>query len=168
MLEFTINDSGNEVVLQFEHSLFSLSKWEAKHQKPWFASAVKGHEELIDYFGYMLLTPGYKHDIVLRMSPAQHEELTKYISDPQTASSVPSDGPGRGGMQEMVTTELVYAWMTMLKINWEAQHWHYNRLMMVVSMVNFKQQPEKKQDKRKLYDKWREIQAQNREKFGLK
>lgn len=166
MLELKVKDGETTVVLQFEHSLFSLSKWESKHKKPWHATAVKQNEELIDYFWYMLLTPGYGPEIILRMSPAQHEELVKYISDPMTASSVPSDNP-RGGVQETVTTELVYTWMTLLKINWDAQYWHYNRLMMLISMVNYKQQPEKKQDKRRLYDKWKDIQAQNREKFGL-
>ena len=48
-----------EVHLQLEHSLYSLSKWEAKHKKPYMSSLEKHRkteEEVIDYFRCMSLT----------------------------------------------------------------------------------------------------------------
>lgn len=165
MLELKLLDGETEVVLQFEHSLLSLSKWESKHKKSFFGTPAKPNEEMIDYFWYMLLTPGHPPEIIYRLSPEQLDSLTKYINDPMTASSVPKEAGGRPS-GETVTTELIYYWMTALKINWEAQHWHYNRLMMLIAITNFKQQPEKKQDKAGLYAKWREMNAKNKDKFG--
>lgn len=166
MLELKVNDGDIEVVLQFEHSLLSLSKWESKHKKPFMATPIKPHEEMIDYFWYMLLTPGYGPEIIYRLSPAQLEELSNYINDPMTASSVPSSGPKRPS-GEVVTSELVYYWMTAMKINWEAQHWHYNRLMMLIAITNFKQQPAEKQDKASLYEKFKAANQRNKERFGI-
>lgn len=165
MLELKVQDGETTVVLQFEHSLLSLSKWEAKYKKSFFATPTKADEEMIDYFGYMLLTPGVPPEVIYRLSPEQLNSLREYINDPMSASSVPNEAPGRRS-GEIVTTELVYYWMTALKINWEAQHWHYNRLMMLIAITNFKQQPEKKQDKASMYAKWRELNAKNKERFG--
>lgn len=165
MLELKIQDGETTVVLQFEHSLLSLSKWESKHKKSFYGTPTKQNEEMIDYFYDMLLTPGHSPEIIYKLAPEQLESLTAYINDPMTASSVPQEASRRTG-GEIVTTELVYYWMTALKINWEAQHWHYNRLMMLIAITNFKQQPEKKQDKAGLYAKWREMNAKNKERFG--
>lgn len=167
MLELKVQDGEKTIVLQFEHSLRSLSKWESKHQKAWAATPVKEHEELIDYFGYMLLTSGYDNTVIYKLSPEQLDSLTKYINDPQTASSVPPDPEGRRS-GEVVTTELVYTWMTLLEINWEAQDWHYNRLMMLISMINYKKQPEKKVDKGRLLKTWDQINAANKKRFNSK
>lgn len=165
MLELKVQDDKNEVTLQFEHSLLSLSKWESKYKKAFMATPTKTHEEMIDYFGFMLLTPGVEPSVVYKLTPKQLDELSNYINDPMSASSVPSTGQRRPS-GETVTTELVYYWMTALKINWEAQHWHYNRLMMLIAITNFKQQPAEKQDKSKLYDRWKSMNKTNKEKFG--
>lgn len=166
MLELKLHDGGTEVVLQFEHSLLSLSKWESKHKKSFMGTPVKSHEEMIDYFGNMLLTPGYGPEIIFRLSPEQLEEITKYINDPMTASSVPMAANKRPS-PETVTTELVYYWMTALKINWDAQHWHYNRLIMLINITSYKQQPPGKQDKASLYERWKTMNAKNKEALGI-
>lgn len=165
MLELKIHDGEHEVVLQFEHSLRSLSKWEQKHKKAFMSTRMKQHTEMIDYFQDMLLT-GDRND-VFRLSPEQLDELAEYINDPMTASKVPPDDDAKRGRPEIVTSELVYAWMTMLKINWEAQDWHYNRLIMLIQIINFKQKPEKKRTTREALRDWREVQAYNKEKFGI-
>lgn len=165
MLELKVHDGEQEVVLQFEHSLRSLSKWEQKYKKAFMSTRAKQHSEMIEYFQYMLLV-GDPND-VLRLSPAQLDEIANYINDPMTASSVPPDLDAKGGPPEIVTTELVYAWMTMLKINWEAQDWHYNRLIMLIQIINFKQKPPKKRSTADRLREWREVQAYNKEKFGI-
>lgn len=165
MLELKVRDGEREVVLQFEHSLRSLSKWEQKTKKPFMATPTKTSEDMIDYFQCMLLNPEDGLDMVYRLSPEQLDDLTNYINDPMTASSVPPDDSKK--VPETVTSELVYYWMTALKINWEAQDWHFNRLMMLIQITNFKSQPEKKRSKADLYKQWRETQAKNKERFGI-
>lgn len=164
MLELKVHDGETEHVLRFEHSLRSVSKWESKFVKAFLDSPVKAHEEMIDYFQCMLLGDS-DPTLVYRLSPEQQDELTKYIGQPQTASSVPDHGsPGRS--REKVTSELIYYWMTGLKINWEAQDWHLSRLMMLINITNFKMQPEKKQDKAKMLDRFKTQSRLVQEKYG--
>lgn len=167
MLELKVRDGDREVVLQFEHSLLSLSKWEAKNKKAFLATPTKPHDELIDYFQYMLLTDE-SPDIIYRLSPAQLDDLSNYINDSQTASSVPPEDTPRRGAGEIVTSELIYAWLAMLKIPFQpTETWHINRIMMLVAITNYKLKPEEKKKSRgDFMKKWREQQAMLKEKFG--
>lgn len=165
MLELKVHIDATPVVLQFEHSLLSLSKWESKHQKAFMATPTKPHEEMIDYFGSMLLTPGYGPEVIYQLSPEQLDSLSNYINDKQTASSVPAEGPQRPS-NETVTSELVYYWMTALKINWQAETWHFNRLMMLIAITNYKQKPPEEQSKAKMFDRWRDDNAKNKKLFN--
>lgn len=164
MLELKVHIGESETVLQFEHSLRSLSKWESKYRKAFLETPMKTHEEMIDYFQFMMLGDGDANN-VFRLAPEQLDQLTEYLNDSPTASSVPNDGDRRPS-REKVTSELIYTWMTQLKINWEAQDWHLNRLMMLIAMVNYKNQPEKKQDKGKMLDRWRSQNDAVRQKYG--
>ena len=164
MLELTVHDGKNNVVLKFEHSLLSLSKWESKHKKAFLATPMKTSTDMIEYFEDMLLNPEVGSDLIYRLTPEQLDELSNYVNDPMTASSVPKDNarPSR----ETVTSELIYYWMVALKINWAAESWHLNRLMMLIQITNYKQQPEKKRAKSDMLNKWREANARNKERFG--
>lgn len=165
MLELTVRDEGRDVVLKFEHSLRSLSKWESKHKKPWHATAAKTSFDMIEYYQDMLLE-SQDPTLVYRLSPEELDSLTDYINDPMTASSVPYDGPPKPN-REVMTSELIYYWMTALKINWEAQDWHLNRLMMLIQIASVKSQPEKKRSRGELLNVWADIKKRNKEKFGI-
>lgn len=165
MLELKVRDGNSDVVLRFEHSLRSLSKWESIHKKPFQATPTKTAMEMIDYYQCMLLDEVDKN-LVLRLSPEQLEDLTNYINTPQTASSVPKD-PHSRGPREVVTSELIYYWMVGLKINWEAQDWHLSRLMMLIEITNYKQQPEKKRSVTERLADWNAVKQRNKERFGI-
>lgn len=168
MLELKANSGGQEVVLQFEHSLLSLSKWEEKHCKPWSVSE-KTAEELIDYFQDMLVTPGANPDLVYALSPENLSDLAKYINSSRTASSVPPSTSKKGGPKEIVTSELIYFWMSALKIPFHpAETWHLSRLMMLVQIADFKQQPPQKRAGVDAVADWREMNARNKAKLGSK
>lgn len=165
MLELKVIDGEHEVVLQFEHSLLSLSKWEEKHKKPFLASASKKHEEMIEYFQDMLLTPGVDPNLVYRLSPKQLDSLTDYINESRTASSVPEDKGN--GVVEIVTSELMYYWLVALEIPFHpVETWHISRLTMLVKITSFKKQPPKKRNPKELYNDWREMDRRNKERFG--
>lgn len=162
MLELKLRDRDREVVLQFEHSLLSLSKWESKNKKP-FMSIQRQATDLIDYFQDMLLTPGIDPQVVYELSPAQLEELANYINDSQTASSVPNDAASRPS-NEQLTSELIYAWMVGLEIDFRAEAWHLNRLMMLIQIVNYKRQPPKKRKPAEVWSDWQQ-ENERRKKF---
>lgn len=162
MLELKVNDEDRTVALQFEHSLLSLSKWESRTQKP-FLSSERDSMDMIDYFQDMLLTE-VDPSIVYRLSPEQLEELTNYVNADLTASSV-SDGKGKG-VRETVTSELIYYWMVALNIDWAAERWHLSRLMMLVRIANYKQQPETKKSQAEQVKSWQQINEENQRRFG--
>lgn len=152
-LELEVIHEGEVVKLEFEHSLRSLSKWESKYKIPFMAAREKTPSEMVDYYQCMLLSP-VEPVFVYLLDPKQMDELTDYINLNLTASSVPNDGPPQHN-PEITTSELIYFWMTALKINWEAQDWHLSRLMMLISITSYKQQPPKKRNPREVYNDMR-------------
>lgn len=163
MLELKVYDRGREIVLKFEHSLRSLSKWESKYKKPFLVDKHTA-DEMIDYYQCMLLNKKADPNLVFRLSPEQLEAVGKYINTSQTASSVPRDA-GKPS-EEQVTSELVYYWMGQLEINWEAQDWHLSRLMMLIQITNYKKQPPKKQRASDIRDKWLAANAKRKKELN--
>jgi len=62
-------DDFDAVELNFEHSLISLSKWESKHQKPFFGKKEKTAEEGASYIKCMLVTENAPDELLNRLSP---------------------------------------------------------------------------------------------------
>lgn len=164
MIELKVVNEGKVVRLQFEHSLRSLSKWESKNKIAFLAGREKTPAQMVDYYRCMLLSPE-DPDLVYLLDPSQMEELTNYINENQTASSVPNEGPTQYN-PETTTSELVYFWMTALKINWEAQDWHFSRLMMLVQITSYKQQPPKKRNPREVLSDMRRENERRKKLFN--
>lgn len=165
MLELVVETENESVKLQFEHSLRSLSKWESKIKKAFFGSKEKLPSEMIFYFQCMMLTPDADPDLVYALSPDQMDVITKYINEDLTASSVPQETKSQYNA-EVTTSELVYYWMTGLKINWEAQDWHFSRLMMLIQITAYKQQPAKKRNPIETMSDWRKENERRKKMLG--
>lgn len=166
MLELTVYDNEEAVKLKFEHSLLSLSKWEAKHKKAFLTNLTKSPTELVDYFQDMLLSPEDRGDLVYRLDPKQLDELAKYINDPRTASSVPQEKTTKFN-PETTTSELIYYWLAELKIPFHpTETWHLNRLMMLVQITNYKKQPPKKRKPSEVMKDWATINERQKRMLG--
>ena len=83
--EFIMMD---EVVLELEHSLASLSKWESKYRKPFLSSEIKTDEEVIGYIEAMVVSGPFSFDVYKRMSQSQLDEINEYISSPESATTL--------------------------------------------------------------------------------
>lgn len=159
-----------ETKLVLEHSLVSISKWEAKYKKP-FISKLPQHKktqaETIDYIRFMTLTQNVRPEVYYALTPQNLEEISNYIEDPMTASWVNDDGtPERNG--EQITSELIYWWMTALQIPWEAQKWHLNRLLMLIRIGNAKNQPPKKMSQSQILARNRALNEARKKKYNTK
>lgn len=144
-------------VLQLEHSLISLSKWESKWCKPFLSSEEKSVEEILDYIKFMTLTPNVDPEVYLHISRTNMKEISDYIEAPMTATTF-SDNKNTKGKREIVTAELIYYWMIVLNIPFECQKWHLNKLLTLIKVCNIKNSPPKKKSNK---DTWRKYEALN-------
>src|SRR3569833_542161 len=126
-----------EVSLDFEHSLVSLSKWEEIHEKPFFNTEMSP-EEGLSYIKQMVLTENPPEDFHNRLSEDHLKLISRYIDSAHTATTITTQADGKPST-EIVTNELIYYWMIQFNIPWDAQYWHVNRLMTLIKICGIKQ-----------------------------
>lgn len=151
-------------VLELEHSLVSLSKWESKWNKAFLSKEPKTYEESIDYIRCMTLTQNVNPDTYLGLTNEQINEVNKYIEAPMTATTVNNKNSKRS--REIVTSELIYYWMISLQIPFECQYWHLNRLMTLIQVCNVKNAPPKKMSKRSIMSRNAALNAARRKQLN--
>ena len=132
-------------VLQLEHSLVSLSKWESKWCKSFLSKQTRTAEEITDYVRCMTLTQNVKPEVYNFLTNENIKQIEEYINAPMTATYFSQDDQPARPNREVVTSELIYYWMIALNIPFECQKWHLNRLLTLVQVCNKKNQaPNKK------------------------
>lgn len=134
-----------ETVLTLEHSLVSVSKWEAKTHKPFLSEGTKTVSDILDYMRCMTLNDVADDNVYYAVTGSIIDRVRKYIDDPATATWF-TDEESKPGSSEVVTSELVYYWMTALKIPFKpCEDWHFNRLMTLIRICGIKNDPKPKQ-----------------------
>ena len=146
-----------EVTLTLEHSLVSLSKWESKWKIPFLslgqqrpgarADNTLSPEQFLDYVKCMTLTQNVDDNVYLSLTKQNLDDILHYIEDPMTATTI-TQQQKKGGRGRIITSELIYAWMAILRIPYECQKWHLNRLLMLIQVTGLEQEPPKKMDPR--------------------
>ena len=157
-----------EKIVRLEHSLVTLSKWESKHKKPYLSDHEKHRktqDETLDYLRIMVQDP-IDYDIVPYLTDDQVLEISSYISDTHTATTIHQPKSPTRINREIITSELVYYWMVSLNIPFETQHWHLNRLITLIQVINHKNTPAKKTPASKLASQRRSLNAQRKAKYG--
>jgi len=155
------------VELQLEHSLVSLSKWESEFEKPFLGKTEKTADEALAYIRCMLLTKNPPEDFPHNLSKENMEAINEYVDRKMTATWFSEIKP-ETRTSEIITSELIYYWMTVFNIPWEAQHWHLNRLFTLIRIANLKQGKPKKMSKAEIMQRNRELNAQRRAQLGTK
>lgn len=156
-----------EQTLQLEHSLVSLSKWEAKWCKPFLTKTEKTVEETVDYIRCMTVNQGVDPLVYTRLRVEDFLAVNKYIEAPMTATTFSNTQKG-GSNSEQVTSELIYYWMIALNIPFECQKWHLNRLLTLIRVCEVKNTPPKKMSKREIMSRNAALNAARRKKLGTK
>jgi hypothetical protein len=155
--------------VRMEHSLISISKWEAHCEKPYLATkgivkGLSGYAEELYYIRCMILgdIPEYIPEILLQ----NHSKTIKdYISKKHSATTINRLRPAPPSRQ-IVTTELIYYWIIKFGIPIECEKWHFNRLLMLIDVCNIKETP-KKDNKLSVAEANRYIKELNKKRRGL-
>lgn len=153
-----------DTVLVLEHSLISISKWEAKWHKPFLGKDQKTPEQITDYIKCMTITPNVKDEVYNFLTKENIDDVLAYINDPMTATTITDRSGARRASREIVTSELIYYWMVALEIPFECQKWHINRLMMLIQICEVKNQPDKKMGRKSTMQQNAALNAARRQK----
>lgn len=163
--EFVI--SSKECVLQLEHSLVSLSKWESKWCKPFLTKADKSVEESRDYIRCMTLTQNVDDKIYQCITQGNLRDVSAYIDAPMTATTFAKDA-NKATSHEIITAEIIYYWMIALNVPFECQKWHLNRLLTLINVCNIKNQPTKKMTQQEIIARNRALNESRKREFNTK
>jgi hypothetical protein len=160
--EFTTRD---DVVLELEHSLVSLSKWESIYEKPFLGNTEKTIDEVVGYIKAMTLTPEVPEEIFKKLSEGNITEINEYIDAKMTATWF-SEMPGAPKSREVITSEVIYYWMIAFNIPFECERWHLNRLFTLIRVCSIKQGKPQKMSRSQIAAQNRELNAQRRAQFN--
>ena len=161
------NSLDGQIVLELEHSLVSVSKWESKFEKPFLGKDPKTEEETLGYVELMITTPNVPSNIFDKFNQEHINQINEYIDSKQSAKTF-RDMSQKKGTNEVVTSELIYYWMITLNIPLVCESWHLNRLFSLIRTCNEKNTKPEKMSKHAIAQRNQDINAQRRAELGTK
>jgi len=153
-------------ILELEHSLVSLSKWESEFEKPFLGKTEKTVEEVLAYVKAMVLNE-VPEGIFSELSEENFSDINNYIEAKMTATWF-HEAPGAPATRDVITAELIYYWMITFQIPWECERWHLNRLFTLIRVCNIKQAKPKKMSRSEIASRNRELNARRKAQLGTK
>ena len=172
--ERELYDEVNEVfittkpcILQLEHSLLSVSRWESKWRKSFFANEEKTRAESLDYIRCMTINRNVDSYVYQLLSNKDLDRISEYIDASLTATTFhryKKAPPNR----QIITSELIYSWMVTYNIPFECQKWHLSRLMTLIEILNIQNSPQKKMGKNEILRSNAELNRARRAKLHSK
>lgn len=161
--------NSESILLELEHSLVSLSKWESIYEKPFLGSGQKSREETMGYVMAMILTPNVPEDILSRFKNEHVQKVNAYIESKQSATTfgtMPEQKHKSSG--ETITAELIYYWMVAFNIPFDCENWHLNRLLSLVRICNLKNSKPQRMSRADLAARNRALNEQRKAEWGTK
>ena len=153
----------NDTTLYLEHSLLSISKWEAK----WHISFIedeKTDEQIMDYIPCMSLKGDIDPMVIKALTQRNVAEIHDYIENPMTASTIKEIRRPSKSRQKL-TSELIYYYMIQYGIPVEFEKWHFNRLITLIRICSAENEPKKKMTPSEQARYYRELNNARRAKY---
>ena len=153
-------------ILQVEHSLVSISKWESNWNKPFLSDKPKTIEETVDYIRCMTITQNVLSYIYGQITNDNINQVSKYIALPMTATwfNHEDNTPSK----EIITSEIIYYSMIAYNIPFECQKWHLNRLLTLIRVCKKKNDKPRKMSKAEIVNRNRELNNKRRQQSNSK
>ena len=147
-----------------EHSLISISKWEAKWRQPFLSTFSKesfSMDMYRDYIACMSVTP-VAPEIFVGLTPDNMNAIKQYIDNPMTATTFSQRGPQGPVSRGAVTAEVLYYRMFSNQIPIECQKWHLNRLLTLLRVFDIKNSPPQKMSRKDTASRNSQLNAMRR------
>lgn len=153
------------MTLKLEHSLISISKWEAKWHKSYLSSTEFTREEQLDYIRCMSLDPNLDPKMIYRLTSSDIRKIEDYIHSPMTATTFAKQESHV--RKQIITAEIVYYWMITYGIPFDCAKWHLNQLMTLIEVCARKNVLPKQHSKKGSRSKqWGELNKARRARLG--
>lgn len=149
--------------LSLEHSLLSISKWESKWHKSFLSSDELSNDEMLDYIKCMTINKNISPLVYKCLTNDNYDEINAYVANKMTATTFTQEPPA--GTKEIITSEIIYYWMTTFHIPFECEKWHVNRLLTLIKVCNIKNSPPKKRSKAEIAASNRKLKEERRKMF---
>lgn len=157
---------GESFDLVLEHSLVSLSKWEAKYEKPFLGTQEKTTEQVLDYLKMMIVEGDLPPEVLPRLASECIDEINAYIKAKMSATWFSDNA--KPGSSEIITAELIYYWMFSCGIPVDFERRHLNHLLTLIQVFSLKNAPEEKLSPREAAQRQRDLNRQRRAQYGTK
>lgn len=161
-----------KTVLNLEHSLIAISKWESKWKVPYLDPNIKkSHDMEIDYIKCMTINNNLIDPNIYNVIPISiYKQILDYIADPMTATQFKSTNnvKKRGSSitgEKIITSELLYYYMIANNIPSEYEKWHVSRLMVLIRICGIKNGPVKKKSKQEIISENDRINEERRKQL---
>ena len=153
-----------ERVLRLEHSLLSVSKWEARHKKA-FLSTEKTDAEMRDYVRCMS-EEDVDERTLARLTAEDWRRIGEYLNDPMSATTFgkTTETPKR----KKTTSEEFYWMMAQYGIPFDCEKWHFNRLAALLRICAIRGGGQKKMSRTDALKRQAALNAARRKKSGSK
>lgn len=155
--------------VRLEHSLLTVSRWEAKYKKAFLSDLpahAKTEAETLDYIRMMVLDD-ITEDLFQSIITNNIAEVNEYISDPQTATTI-VENKNQSKSSEVITSEVIYYWMFSSQIPKECEQWHLHRLITLIRVFSAKQAKPEKRSPQEVAARNRALNAERRAKMNSK
>lgn len=158
-----------ETVLQLEHSLISVSKWEAKWHEPFMNNNNMTPEKTMSYIQFMTMNKVEDPLVYSMLTKDEIQTINDYIDNPMTATWFAKD-PKKHGISrgEIITSEVLYFYMVSLQIPFQCEKWHLNRLITLIKVCSEKNKKPDKMSKRDIMNRNRALNEARKAKMGTK
>ena len=153
-------------ILQVEHSLVSIAKWESKWNKPFLTNKAKTIEETIDYIKCMTITQNVLPYIYSQITNENVNQVSEYIALPMSATWFTNED--NTPSKEIITSEIIYYSMIAYNIPFECQKWHLNRLLTLIRVCKKKNDKPRKMSKAEIVNRNRELNNKRRQQSNSK
>ncbi len=155
--------------LELEHSLVSLSKWEAEFEKPFFTDKDKTTQETLFYIEHcMTLTENPPVGIFEKLSKENFDAIQKYIDARRSATWFNKSQNRPPSSHQIITSAVIYGWLVALRIPFETQYWHLSELFTLVKVCNEQRNPPKKMGRTEAARQQASLNARRQAQMGTR